>query len=66
MLSRCTVLTLKSSGLELDFAIRAKEIARAEKLDGGDLSAYIARSKASDCNFRELLNAVESGELLTT
>jgi len=64
LLSRCTCITLKSSGLELAFAIRTREIAQAENLDGQPLDAYLSLAKACHCNFREMLNVVESGALL--
>jgi hypothetical protein len=64
LLSRCTCLTLKSSGLELDFAIRAREIARKAGLDGAPLEDYVRLFKSCNCNFRDGLNRIESGELL--
>jgi len=64
MLSRCVILPMRPGGLELSFALRAREIARAESLDGADLEAYIGLAKACRSNMREMLNTVESGAML--
>jgi len=64
LLSRCICITMKGTGLELPFALRAREIARAEGLDGADLEAYIELARACRSNLREMLNILESGAML--
>ncbi|MCX7428803.1 MAG: AAA family ATPase [Planctomycetia bacterium] len=66
LLSRCICLTLKATGLELAFAIRAREIAQENCLDGQPLESYIGLAQACRSNMREMLNVVESGALLQT
>ena len=65
MLSRCENLPMaRSADLELPFALRSREIARAESLDGANLEAYISIARASHCNLREMLTTVETGVML--
>lgn len=66
MLSRCVVLPMRHTGLELAFAIRAREIAQAENLDGQGLDAYISLARSCRCNMREMLTRLESGAMLTS
>jgi len=66
LLSRCICLKLKAADLELPFALRAREIAQAERLDGAPLEAYLALAKASRCNLREMLCLVEAGAMMST
>ena len=45
-------------------AIRARQIAQAEHLDGQPLEAYVALAKECGCNMRKILQRVEAGEML--
>ena len=64
LLSRCARFELVKRDLAKQFAIRAKEIAVAEELDGKPLEAYIRL--VNDCrgNFRAVLQSIENGEML--
>jgi hypothetical protein len=64
LLSRCERLPVRSTGLELDFALRARQIAQAENMDGQDLSRYVDLVKRCRCSMRAVLHAIESGGVL--
>ncbi len=66
LLSRCIVLPMRTSGAELSIALRVREIARAENLDGQDLDAYLTLYRACKGNMRACLGCVESGAMLST
>jgi len=66
MLSRCEVLPMRPSGLELAFAVRARQIAQAECLDGAPLEDYLALAKTCHCNLRQMLCQIEAGQMLST
>ena len=66
LLSRCIRLDMNAKDLDLAFAIRAREIAQAESLDGQPIDAYIGLARACHCNMREMLCRIETGQLLTT
>jgi hypothetical protein len=65
LLSRCVCLSLKSTGVEMDFAVRARKIAQAECLDGAPIFDYIEMAGQCRCNMREMLHRIESGAMLT-
>lgn len=64
LLSRCVALTLTNQGLAPAFARRAREIARAEHLDGKPEGDYLRLVKRCHNNMRAVLQAIESGEMI--
>ena len=66
LMSRCVIPELQSSGesLTLAFALRCREIARQEKLDGSDLSKYVSLVRRERFNMRSCLQKIEAGEML--
>lgn len=63
-LSRAKMFELGSRGKELEFALRVREIAQAENLDGQPLDVYLNLAKRCVCNMRKMLNEVEMGRLI--
>jgi replication-associated recombination protein RarA len=64
LLSRCTRLELARRGLAEAFARRAREIARAEGLDGQPEAKYLRLVQECRNNMRAVLQAVEAGEMI--
>jgi len=66
-ISRAIELELQhSEEVVLAFAIRARKIAQAESLDGQPLDAYVRLVRDCRCNFRKVLQRIESGELIAS
>lgn len=63
-LSRCITLRLTDQGLCQAFAVRAKEIAEIEGLDGQPVEAYQRLVKRNGNNMRAVLTEIESGVML--
>jgi replication-associated recombination protein RarA len=63
LLSRCIPIELNTFGLTEPFAVRCREIAVAEGLDGRPLGDYIRLAQANKQNLRAMLQAVEAGKM---
>jgi replication-associated recombination protein RarA len=64
-MSRAIELTLEhGEDVVLAFAIRARQIAQTEQLDGQPLDAYVRLVRNSGCNMRKVLQRIEAGEML--
>lgn len=65
LLSRCVSVPLTNQGLAKQFAERCQQIAQAEQLDNGQpIGRYVQLAQKCANNFRAMLNAIESGEML--
>jgi len=64
LLSRCHEIKLTKQGFAPIAAKRVQEIARAEHLDGQPISRYIALANRCKSNMRQMLQKIESGEMV--
>ncbi|MCO6458554.1 MAG: hypothetical protein J5I93_24880, partial [Pirellulaceae bacterium] len=64
-MSRALELTLEhGEDVVLAFAVRAREIAQREQLDGQPLEHYVRLVRDCGCNMRKVLQRIEAGEML--
>jgi len=63
LLSRCIKIALTNQGLARPFALRAKEIAIQEGLDGKRDDAYYKLAQNSSNNFRTILQSIQAGDM---
>lgn len=63
-LSRAIQIELDWRGAELAFAIKARDVAKAEGLDGKPLEDYLKLVTSHKCNLRAIYNDLESGCML--
>jgi len=64
LLSRCAQIKLSTEKLALAFAVRAREIAQKEGLDGKPLPEYVKLVERCKLNLREALQEIENGVML--
>ena len=63
--SRCKMWRMEyDEKVTLAFALRAREIAQAENMDGKPLDEYLALTRRHRWNMREILQAIEMGDML--
>lgn len=64
-MSRAIELTLEhGEDVVLAFAVRARQIAQQEQLDGQPLDAYVRLVRNCGCNMRKVLQQIEAGEMI--
>jgi len=64
LLGRCKVFNFTSQGLAQLFAVRAREIAEAEGLNGKPDSAYLRLVQNCKNSMREVLQRIDAGEMM--
>ena len=64
LLSRCAKIELTNQGLAKVFAEHCREIATKEGLNGKPIQSYIKLAQQCKNNCREMLMAIETGEML--
>ncbi len=64
LLSRCAKIELTNQGLANVFAERCRKIATRENLNGKSLQSYIKLAQNCKNNCRQMLMAIESGDML--
>ena len=64
LLSRCAKIELTNQGLAKVFAEHCQQIATKENLNGKPIQSYIKLAQNCKNNCRQMLMAIESGELL--
>lgn len=64
LLSRCAKIELTNQGLAKPFAEHCRRIAEAENLNGKPIQSYIKLAQNCKNNCREMLMAIETGEML--
>ena len=64
LLSRCAKIELTNQGLAKPFAEHCRQIATKENLNGKPMQSYIKIAQNCKNNCRQMLMAIESGEML--